>query len=50
MQEAFLIVAVILFIIAAVIEFRGPPPAPWSGLIGWIGLAFFAAAFVKHFA
>lgn len=48
MQEAFLIVAVIMFIISAVIGFRGPQPNPWIHL-GWIGLAFFAAAFVKHF-
>ncbi len=41
LHAAFLIVAVILFILAAI-----PVTEPWGGRLNSVGLAFFAAAFI----
>jgi hypothetical protein len=43
MRQAFLIVAVILFILDALIYWI--PGTPWSGRLLPLGLAFFAASF-----
>jgi hypothetical protein len=40
MAVAFLIVAIILFILAAL------PPLPHRDSLGWIGMAFFAGSFL----
>ena len=45
MREAFVIVAVILFIIEAVLWWT-PNPA-WGGRLTPLGLAFFAASFLS---
>jgi hypothetical protein len=45
MREAFLIVAVILFVLDAVLWWV--PNAPWGGRLQSVGLAFFAAAFLQ---
>jgi hypothetical protein len=44
MHEAFIIVAVILFILDALLFWL--PNAPWTGRLIPIGLAFFAASFL----
>ena len=45
MREAFLIVAIILFLIDGVVPWLGQPQ-PWAGRLTPIGLAFFAASFL----
>jgi hypothetical protein len=44
MHEAFIIVAVILFLLDAVLWWT--PNAPWGGRLIPVGLAFFAASFL----
>jgi hypothetical protein len=46
MQQAFLIVAVILFLLDAFLYWA--PNAPWGGRLTPLGLAFFAAAGLVH--
>jgi hypothetical protein len=45
MHEAFIIVAVILFVLDAVLYWV--PSAPYGGRLQSIGLAFFAASFLN---
>jgi hypothetical protein len=45
MREAFLIVAIILFVIDGVVPWMAAPQ-PWAGRLTPLGLAFFAAAFL----
>ena len=45
MAEAFLIVAIILFVIDAILWWA--PSAPWTGRLTPLGLAFFAASFLS---
>jgi len=45
MHEAFLIVAVILFVLDALLFWF--PNAPWTGRLTPLGLAFFAASFLS---
>jgi hypothetical protein len=44
MREAFLIVAIILFIIDGVVPWMSAQP--WAGRLTPLGLAFFAASFL----
>jgi hypothetical protein len=44
MHLAFLIVAIVLFVLDAVLYWA--PSPPWSGRLTPLGLAFFAASFV----
>jgi len=48
MREAFVIVAVILFLIDAILPWLSSPP--WSGRLSPLGLAFFAASFLSFVA
>jgi hypothetical protein len=48
MHEAFIIVAVILFVLDAVLFWV--PTAPWTGRLTPLGLAFFAASFLSAVA
>ena len=48
MREAFIIVAVILFIIEAVLWWA--PAGNWNGRLTPLGLAFFAASFLSFVA
>lgn len=41
LHVAFLIVAIVLFVLAAI---PWPNPPGWHTNLGWLGLAFFAAA------
>ncbi len=48
MHEAFIIVAVILFVLDAILYWV--PNAPWGGRLTALGLAFFAASFLSAVA
>ncbi len=48
MHEAFIIVAVILFVLDAILYWT--PNAPWGGRLLPLGLAFFAGSFLSAVA
>jgi hypothetical protein len=48
MHEAFIIVAVILFVLDGILN--AMPTPPWSGRLTPFGLAFFAASFLSAVA
>ena len=45
-MNPFIIVAIILFVVAALMSVWPNPPGWASNLFGWLGLAFFAASFI----